>query len=81
MNIPSSLIKEAIGWRHHLHQNPELGFEEHNTSNLVVDVLTSLGIEVYTGLAKTGVVGILKKEKVFVVSAFVLIWTPYRFKK
>lgn len=63
MNIPSSLIKEAIGWRRHLHQNPELGFEEHNTSNLVVDVLTSLGIEVYTGLAKTGVVGILKKGK------------------
>lgn len=61
MNIPSSVIEEAIGWRHYLHQNPELGFEEYNTSRLVVEVLTNLGIEVHTGLAKTGVVGVLKK--------------------
>lgn len=63
MSIPSSLIEEAIGWRHYLHQNPELGFEEYNTSKLVTEVLTNLGIKVHTGLAKTGVVGVLKKGK------------------
>ncbi|SPX85036.1 M20 aminoacylase family protein [Moraxella ovis] len=61
MNIPASLLEEVIGWRHYLHQNPELGFEEYDTSRLVTEVLTNLGIKVHTGLAKTGVIGILKK--------------------
>lgn len=47
--------------RHHLHMHPEIGFEEFETSKLVVKELTELGLEVRTGFAKgTGVVGILR---------------------
>jgi amidohydrolase len=46
--------------RHDIHQNPELGNREFRTSELVAKHLRSLGIEVQTGVAKTGVVGILK---------------------
>ncbi|WP_432695326.1 M20 aminoacylase family protein [Marinobacterium sp. YM272] len=44
-------------WRHQIHQNPELGFEEHNTSQLVAGLLREWGYEVHTGIAETGVVG------------------------
>ena len=43
-----------------LHQNPELGFMEVRTSGIVAKELKALGYEVITGLAKTGVAGILK---------------------
>ena len=47
-------------WRHVLHQNPELGYEEVFTSNFVVEKLESFGIETHRGMGKTGVVGILR---------------------
>ena len=48
-------------WRRHLHQNPELGFEEHETATFVADKLKSFGVdEVHTGIAGTGVVGVLR---------------------
>ena len=43
-----------------LHQNPELGFMEVRTSGIVAKELKALGYDVITGIAKTGVVGILK---------------------
>jgi amidohydrolase len=43
-----------------LHQNPELGFQETRTSGILAKELTALGFEVITGIAKTGVAGILK---------------------
>jgi hippurate hydrolase len=43
-----------------LHQNPELGFMEVRTSGIIAKELQSLGYQVITGIAKTGVVGILK---------------------
>ncbi|MDB5121519.1 MAG: amidohydrolase [Sphingobacteriales bacterium] len=43
-----------------LHQNPELGFMEVRTSGIIAKELKALGFEVITGIAKTGVVGILK---------------------
>lgn len=46
--------------RRKIHQHPELGFEEHQTSQLVADLLRQWGYEVHQGLAKTGVVGSLK---------------------
>jgi hippurate hydrolase len=46
-----------------IHQNPELGFMETETSKIVADELKKLGYEVITGIAKTGVVGILKNGK------------------
>lgn len=61
MEISQSIIDEAIAWRQHLHAYPELGFNEYRTSQLVADVLSQLGMEVYTGIAETGVVGILKR--------------------
>jgi len=51
---------EMTAWRHDLHAHPELGFEEHRTSNVVAAKLESFGIEVHRGLAGTGVVGVLK---------------------
>ncbi len=50
-------------WRRQIHMNPELGFEEVKTSKMVAEHLESLGIEVQTGVAKTGVVGLLRGDK------------------
>ena len=46
--------------RRDFHMHPELGFEEHRTSKIVADRLRSLGFDVHTGIAVTGVVGIMK---------------------
>lgn len=51
---------EFTALRQHIHQNPELGFEEEQTSQLVADLLTEWGYDVHRGFAKTGVVGTLK---------------------
>ena len=54
---------KVIAWRRDFHQHPELGNNEVRTSAIVAKHLQSLGIEVKTGVAKTGVVGILKGGK------------------
>ena len=54
---------KTIQLRHQIHQHPELGNMEFQTSKLVQSELKSYGIEVKTGYAKTGVVGILKGAK------------------
>jgi amidohydrolase len=46
--------------RHHLHANPELSFEEHETAKFVQQKLTNWGIEFQAGVAETGVVGMIK---------------------
>ncbi len=51
---------EMTGWRHELHRHPETAFEEVRTADLVARKLHEFGLEVHTGLAKTGVVGVLK---------------------
>jgi amidohydrolase len=56
----ASYIPELTALRHDLHQHPELGFEETRTSLVVARQLESYGLEVQTGWAGTGVVGILK---------------------
>ena len=61
--ISNSLKNKVIKWRHHIHQNPELSNREYKTALLVERHLKSLGIEVQKGIAKTGVVGILKGTK------------------
>jgi hippurate hydrolase len=48
-----------IGWRHHLHANPELSYQEYKTASFVAEKLRSYGIEVIEGLGGTGVVGVL----------------------
>jgi amidohydrolase len=50
----------VVRWRRDIHQNPELGNREVRTARLVADHLRSLGIEVRTGVAHTGVVGVLR---------------------
>lgn len=58
-----SIEKKVIDWRRDLHEHPELGNSEVRTAGIVAKHLESLGIEVQTGVAKTGVVGILKGGK------------------
>ena len=55
--------QKVIAWRHDFHQNPELGNRETRTAQIIAKHLQSLGIEVKTGVAVTGVVGILKGDK------------------
>ena len=52
-----------IDWRRDFHQNPELSNREFRTSKIVAEHLKKLGLQVETGVAKTGVVGILKGGK------------------
>lgn len=58
-----SIEQKVIAWRRDLHEHPELGNSEMRTADLIARHLRSLGIEVKTGVAKTGVVGILKGGK------------------
>ncbi len=58
-----ALETKIIAWRRDIHQNPELSNREVRTAKLVADQLRKLGIEVKTGVAKTGVVGLLKGGK------------------
>ena len=51
---------KLIAWRRDIHEHPELGDMEVRTSKLIADHLRSLGIEVRTGVAGTGLVGVLK---------------------
>jgi amidohydrolase len=51
---------KVVEWRRDLHQNPELGNREFRTSQKVAEHLTALGLEVKTGIAHTGVIGILR---------------------
>ena len=52
--------KKVYDIGHQIHMNPELGFEEYETSKLVSSELEKLGIEVTKNVAKTGVVGLIK---------------------
>jgi amidohydrolase len=54
---------KVIDWRHYFHQNPELSNREFNTAKKIAAHLRSLGIEVQTEVAITGVVGILKGDQ------------------
>ncbi len=58
-----SLEKKVVAWRRDIHEHPELGNREFQTAAKIAAHLQSLGIEVKTGVAKTGVVGLLKGGK------------------
>ena len=53
---------KVIDWRHYFHENPELSNREFNTAKKIAEHLRSLGMEVQTEVAITGVVGILKGD-------------------
>lgn len=56
----NAIESKVIEWRRDIHQNPELSNREFNTAEKIAKHLKSLGIEVQTGVAHTGVVGLLK---------------------
>jgi amidohydrolase len=61
--VDAAVVKvtpKVVAWRRDIHQHPELSNREIRTSKLVADHLRSLGIEVTTGIAHTGVVGVLR---------------------
>ncbi|PPC73155.1 amidohydrolase [Pantoea dispersa] len=60
MSLPAVLLENALTWRRQLHQHPELGYQEQQTSELVAQVLTDAGLQVFRGLAGTGVIGTLE---------------------
>jgi hippurate hydrolase len=63
MHVPhliNLLHSEMTAWRQDLHAHPELGFEEHRTSEFVAGKLAEFGCEVHRNIGKTGVVGVLK---------------------
>jgi len=63
MNIVDSFldVSRFIDLRRDIHAHPELGFEEHRTSEIVARLLKEWGLTVHTGVAGTGVVGVLKR--------------------
>ncbi|WP_192250119.1 M20 aminoacylase family protein [Mesorhizobium caraganae] len=57
------LADEVTAWRRHLHQNPELGFDVHETARFVADKLASFGINhIEPGIAGTGIVALIQGE-------------------
>lgn len=58
--LAAEIEAEVIAWRHHIHENPELSNQEVNTAAYVAAHLRELGIEVQTGVAGHGVVGLLR---------------------
>jgi hippurate hydrolase len=63
MNIVDGFldVSQFVNLRRDIHAHPELGFEEFRTSEIVAKCLKEWGIEVHTGIAGTGVVGVLKR--------------------
>jgi len=58
--VPERIFDEAVATRRDIHQHPELGFAEYRTSEIVEHRLRALGLDVHTGVAKTGVIAVLR---------------------
>ncbi len=59
---PGELHRQMVGWRHHLHANPEFGFQESGTAAFIAETLRSFGMdEVNEGIGGTGVVATLRR--------------------
>ncbi|MEL6964122.1 MAG: M20 aminoacylase family protein [Pseudomonadota bacterium] len=64
INRIAEFHQDMTAWRRDFHAHPELGFEETRTSGIVAEKLRSFGFdEVHTGIAKTGIVGVLRGAK------------------
>lgn len=55
----NELHVDMISWRHQIHQNPEIAYEEEKTAEFVAKKLEDFGIAVHRGLGKTGIVGVI----------------------
>ena len=63
LNRIAAYAGEMKGWRQHLHRNPELGFDCHNTAAFIADRLREMGVdEIHQGIAKTGLVAIINGQ-------------------
>lgn len=60
MFIDQELGAQLVRWRHHLHQIPETGFNEHQTADYVAAELQRMGLEVHRGIGGTGLVASLR---------------------
>ncbi len=56
----AAVTPEVVAWRHRIHANPELGFQETATAAFVADRLRSFRLDVHEGIGGTGVVGVLR---------------------
>ena len=63
LKISAELEQKIIAWRRDFHQHPELSNREFRTAKVIAEHLRSLGLEVQTGIANTGVVAILQGGK------------------
>jgi amidohydrolase len=63
LSLAKSLEPQMIARRRDFHRHPELGFQEVRTAGIVANELNALGLEVRTGVGKTGVVGLLEGDK------------------
>lgn len=63
INRIAGFAEEMAGWRQHIHANPEIGFDCHQTAGFVVERLREFGItEIETGVAESGVVAVIKGQ-------------------
>ncbi len=60
MYVDNEFGTQLVRWRHHLHQFPETGFNEHKTSGYVAQALELLGLQVHRGIGGTGLVASLQ---------------------
>ncbi len=60
----ATLQDQLVAWRRDFHMHPELGFEEVRTAGIVADHLRDLGLEVSTGVGKTGVVALVEPDEI-----------------
>lgn len=58
-----SLREQLVAWRRDFHAHPELGFQEHRSAEIIAARLRELGYQVQTGVAHTGVVGLLEGKQ------------------
>lgn len=59
VNRAEEIEADIIAWRRDFHAHPELGFQEFRTARIVAETLTELGLEVVTGVGKTGVMAVI----------------------
>lgn len=63
LNRIAAYAAEMTAWRHHLHRNPELGFDCHQTAAFIADRLREFGVdEIHTGIARSGIVAIINGQ-------------------
>ncbi|OQY22513.1 MAG: peptidase M20 [Anaerolineaceae bacterium 4572_32.2] len=58
-----SLREQLVAWRRDFHAHPEIGFQEHRSAGIIAEQLRELGYQVQTGVAHTGVVGLLEGKQ------------------